>query len=174
LFFIPEAVSLLNYSISQNQNLKSINIGLNFLLKSVFSEVLISNYCLKSHNANEITELFFNLVENIVAFSFYEKSLEYNINPSNGVLNEGKVSLIKDLTEILRLKFLKKVYYLLKSNFFDKDDFNQENLSLTIVKFIKLLSTYFFYGNRFKRLKEMSYILKLYQRGKINEISNYL
>ena len=173
LFDLSEATSLLNYSISKNQTLKEINKNLNFLLKSVFLEEL-SNYHVQLSTANKIIELFFNLTENIVAFSFYEKLLEKNINPSNGILNSGKVSLIKDLTEISRLKFLKKLHYLLKSKFFDKSDFLPHNLLLTVVKFIKLLSTYFFYGNRFKRLKEMSYILQLYKRGKLDEIPDYL
>ncbi len=174
LFSISEAIDLLNYSISKNQTLREINKYLNYLLKSIFLEELLSKYDISSHQAEKNVKLFFNLTENIVAFSFYEKFLEKGINPSNGILNNGEVSLIKDLTEISRLKFLKKFHYLLRSGFFDRNDFLSDGLSLTIIKFIKLLSTYFFYGNRFKRLKEMSYILQLYKRGKLDEIPDYL
>jgi len=170
LFKIAGAVNLINLSLKNDKNLQKTNQHLNFLIKAVFIDTLCKKVRLQINQSREITDMFFNFTENIVAFSFYNRFINQNINTESGTLNEGKLSLIKDLTEIMRLRFLKKLHHLLEDKFFEKDDFNEKVYPITVTKFIKMLSTYFFYGNRFKRLKEISYIIQLYKRGRADEI----
>ncbi len=174
LFLIREATSLLRYSIGKGFKPHQLNENLNFIIKALLMDVLKLNYKLTNKRAKEIVHILFNLTENIVSYAFYNKFLEQEVNPENGFLNIKSPSLIRDLTEIERIKFFRKLYHLFKSRFFEKRDLSRKYFPDTTVKFLKLLSTYFFYGNRFKRLKEIMYILESYKRGKIDEVFDCL
>jgi len=174
LFKTKEAKSLLNYSLKNKVDIYTINENLNFIPKAVIMDTLKLNYNITNKRAKEITNTFFNLTENIVSYSFYNKFIEQNINPEDGFLSFKSPSLIRDLTEIQRLKFLKKLHHLLKVRFFDGKDLNRKHFPLTTMKFLKILSTYFFYANRFKRTKEIFELIEAYKRGKIYEIFSSL
>ncbi len=174
LFSIREATSLLRYSIGKGFKPHQLNENLNFIIKALLMDVLKLNYKLTNKRAKEIVHILFNLTENIVSYAFYNKFLEQGVNPENGFLNVKSPSLIRDLTEVERIKFFRKLYHLFKSRFFERRDLSRKYFPDTTVKFLKLLSTYFFYGNRFKRLKEIMYILEIYKRGKIDEVFDCL
>jgi len=170
LFKTKEAESLLNYAFQRKVNPYLVNESLNFFVKAAIMDILKLNYKLTNKRAKEITNTLFNLTTYIVSYSFYNKFLEEEINPENGFLNIESPSLIRDLTEIQRLRFLKKLHYLFKSRFFEGKDLNRKHFPDTTVKFLKILSTYFFYSNRFKRSRELFYLMECYKRGKIHEI----
>jgi hypothetical protein len=170
IFKTNEANSLLNFSLRKGIDIHTINKNLNFIPKAVIMDTLKLNYKITNKRAKEITNIIFNLTENIVVYSFYNKFIELGLNPENGFLNKENPSLIRDLTEIQRLKFLKKVHYLFQSRFFEKFDLNRKHFPDTTIKFIKILSNYFFYANRFKRIREIIYTAETFKRGNFNEV----
>ncbi len=172
LFKTYEATNLIEYSLSKKLNLSEINENLNFFVKAIIMDTLKLNYNLTNKRAREITNTLFNLTENILSYSLYNKFIQEGINPENGFLNTKSPSLIKDFTEIPKIKFLKKVNHLLKTRFFHGRDLNRKHFPDTTVKFLKILSSYFFYEDRFKQLREIHSLMEAYIRGGMYEIFN--
>jgi len=174
IFKTSEAQAFLDYSLNNKIDIYTINENLNFIPKAIIMDAIKLNYKLTNKRASQVTNTLFNLTENIVSYSFYNKFIELGLNPENGFLNQKSPSLIRDLTEIQRLKFLKKLHYLFESRFFEKIDLNRKHFPKTVIKFVKILSTYFFYANRFKRVRELLYLAECFKRGKQNEIFSSL
>lgn len=170
LYNCVEANELIRYSVQCNQNLSEINLYLEYLQKVFFVNHMVMEMGINSEKAEKIISVLFNLIDNIVSCSYYEDFAQNGINPETGILNDGFASLIKDITELPRVKFKRKLFHLLTSNFFEKEDFADICFHHTTFRFLKLVSNYFFYSNRFKRNKEILYLLTALKRGKIDEI----
>jgi len=170
IFDTTEGKNLLDYSQSYIRSLSTLNKHLDFLPKVYLMDTLKLRYKLTNVRAKEISETLMNLIDNIIPLAFYSKFKSFGIDPDNGFLNSDFPSLTRDLTEIPRLKFKSKLIYLFKTYFFEAKDLSRKNFPDTTFKFLKKLSTYFFYGNRFKRTKEVYYFMEAYKRGNLDEI----
>ncbi len=146
------------------------NSYLDYIPKVDLIESIKSNYNVTNIRAKEISEILMNLIDNIIPLAYYGKLKEMNLDPDDGFLNNKFPSLARDLTEISRLNFKSKLIYLFKTRFFDNRDLSRKNFPDTVIKFLKKLSTYFFYSNRFKRTKEVLYFIEAYKRGTLYEV----
>ncbi|WP_457621962.1 hypothetical protein [Persephonella sp.] len=170
IFNTSEGTDFLKYSQSYVRSLSILNKHLDYLPKAYLMDVLKLKYRLTNIRAKEISETLMNLIDNIIPLSFCSKLKSFNLDPDSGFLNSDFPSLARDLTEIPRLKFKAKMIHLFETYFFEGRDLSRKNFPDTTVKFLKKLSTYFFYGNRFKRTKEVYYFLEAYKRGKLDEV----
>ena len=170
LFKTYGAKSLLNYLLKKGIIPPVINNHLNYILKSLLMDAFQLNCKLSNTKAVRISNLFFNLTDSVIPFSFYDASLKAGLNPEAGFLNTASPSLVRDLTEIPKLNFLKKLHHLIHTGFFENRDFSRKNLPYTTVKLLKILSNYFFYSNRFKRIKEILFKIEKFRRETFREI----
>ncbi|WP_457642555.1 hypothetical protein [Persephonella sp.] len=174
LYQTREGTNFLKYSLRYKHSFSQINKNLDFIPKAFIMDSLKLNYKLTNVRSKEISNIITNLVDNIIPLAFYNRFVSSGIDPDDGFLNSNFPSLVRDLTEIQRLKFKRKLYHLIKDHFFDIKDLSRRHFPKTTVKLLKILSTYFFYGNRFKRMKEIHYFMEAYKRGTINEIFSNL
>jgi len=170
LFKTDEATNLFHFSLKHNLPLPRINQDIDYIPKAHLMDVIKLNYKLTNVRAREITQTVMNLIDNIVPLSFYSKFMNYGLNPDTGFLNQRFPSLARDLTEIQRISFKKKIIHLFKSHFFETRDLSRKHFPLTTIKILKQISSYFFYGNRFKRMKDIYYYMEAYKRGKLHEV----
>ncbi|SNZ09121.1 hypothetical protein SAMN06265182_1483 [Persephonella hydrogeniphila] len=174
LFSTSEAEELLGFSLRKGIPLHQINKYLDFIPEAILMDILRLNYRLTEKRARDISKTVMSLTDNIVPLSFYSKLFEYSLLPDSGFLNEDFPSLSRDLTEIPRLRFKKKIIHLFQTYFFDRKDLSEEYFPKTTIKILKQLSTYFFYGNRFKRMKNIYYYMEAYKRNRLHEVFDCL
>jgi hypothetical protein len=174
IFCTSEAEELLNFSLKNRTPLSVINRYLDFIPKAVLMNTLKLDYRLTSKRAVNISTAVISLIDNIVPLSFYSQFIDYSLSPDSGFLNKNFPSLSRDLTEIPRLRFKKKIIHLFQTHFFEKRDLSEKYFPQTTVKILKQLSTYFFYGNRFKRMKSMYYYMEAYKRNRLHEVFDRL
>ncbi len=170
LFKTDEATNLFHFSLKHGSPLQIINQDIDYIPKAHLMDAIKLNYKITNVRAREITQTIMNLIDNVVPLSFYSKFINYGLNPDNGFLNNRFPSLTRDLTEIQRISFKKKIIHLFNSHFFESKDLSRKHFPLTTIKVLKQLSSYFFYGNRFKRMKDIYYYMEAYKRGKLHEI----
>ena len=170
LFKTDEATNLFHFSLKHGSPLQIINQDIDYIPKAHLMDAIKLNYKITNVRAREITQTIMNLIDNIVPLSFYSKFMNYGLSPDSGFLNNRFPSLTRDLTEIQRISFKKKIIHLFHSHFFESKDLSRKHFPLTTIKILKQLSSYFFYGNRFKRMKDIYYYMEAYKRGKLHEV----
>ncbi|WP_457638985.1 hypothetical protein [Persephonella sp.] len=172
LFKESGALSFFEMAGKHKINPEKINSQLNLMIKISFIDKVVLNYQIPSKQADGVVSILLNLTDNIVPLAFLHEFED--INTDMGILNKKFPSTVRDITELSVVRFKRKLLHLFEAGFFEKEDFDKEYIPDTVFRFLKILSNYFFYANRFKRRKEILYIKNSLKRGMLHEVFNCL